>query len=59
MQNFAACVLTDSKKFDRTTQVLQELRLLFIPDQLLAHNAIQMYNIVNDYVLSYFSSFVR
>ena len=59
MQNFAAHgVLTDTQKFDHFSPVLQDLGWLFIKDQLLVHDAIQIYKIVNSYAPSYLSSFI-
>ena len=57
MQNFAARVLTDTKKLDHISTVLLEWRWLSIKVQLLVRDAIQMYEIVNNYAPSYLSSF--
>ena len=47
MQNFAARVLTDTKKFDHISPVLRELGWPSIKDQLLVRDTTQVYKIVN------------
>ena len=47
VQNFAARVLTDTKKFDHISPVLRELGWPSIKDQLLVRDTTQVYKIVN------------
>ena len=55
VQNFAACVLTDTEKFDHISPVLQELGWPSIKDQLLARDTTQVYKIVNGLAPLYLS----
>ena len=47
VQNFAARVLTDTKKFDHISPVLRELGWPSIKDQLLVRDTTQVYKIVS------------
>ena len=49
MQNFAARVLTDTKKFDHISPVLRELGWPSIRDQLLVRDTTQLYKIVHPF----------
>ena len=53
VQNFAARVLTGTKKFDHISPVLYKLGWLSIENQLLARDATQMYKIVNNLAPTY------
>ena len=55
VQNFAARVLTDTKKFDHISPVLWELGWPSIKDQLLARDTTQVYKIVNGLAPLYLS----
>ena len=54
--NFAARVLTDTKKFDHISPVLRELGWPSIKDQLLVRDTTQVYKIVNGLAPLYLSS---
>ena len=56
VQNFAARVLTDTKKIDHISPVLRELGRPSIKDQLLVRDTIQVYKIVNGLAPLYMSS---
>ena len=56
VQNFAAHVLTDTKKFDHISPVLWELGWPSIKDQLLVRDTTQVYKIVNGLAPLYLSS---
>ena len=56
VQNFAARVLTDTKKIDHISPVLQELGWPSIKDQPLVRDTIQVYKIVNGLAPLYMSS---
>ena len=56
VQNFAACVLRDAKKFDHISPVLWELRWPSIKDQLFIRDTTQVYKIVNSLALLYLIS---
>ena len=56
VQNFAARVLTDTKKFDHISPVLRELGWPSIKDQLLVRDTTQVYKIVNVLTSLYLSS---
>ena len=56
MQNFAARVLTDTKKFDHISPVLRELGWPTIKDQLLVRDTTQLYKIVNGLTSLYLNS---
>ena len=56
VQNFAARVLTDTKKFDHISPVLRELGWPSIKDQLLVRDTTQVYKIVNGLAPLYLSS---
>ena len=56
MQNFAARVLTDTKKFDHISPVLRELGWPSIKDQLLVRDTTQVYKIVSSVAPFYLSS---
>ena len=56
VQNFAARVLTDTKKFDHISPVLRELGWPSINDQLLVRDTTQVYKIVNGLAPLYLSS---
>ena len=56
VQNFAARVLTDTKKFDHISPVLRELEWPSIKDQLLVRDTSQAYKIVNGLAPMYLSS---
>ena len=56
VQNFAARVLTDTKKFDHISPVLRELGWPSIKDQLLVRDTNQVYKIVNSLAPLYLSS---
>ena len=56
VQNFAAHVLTDTKKFDHISPVLRELGWPSIKDQLLVRDTTQVYKIVNGLTSLYLSS---
>ena len=56
LQNFAARVLTATKKFDHISPILRELGWPSIKDQLLVRDTIQVYKIVNGLASLYLSS---
>ena len=56
VQNFAARVLTDTKKFDHISPVLWKLGWPSIKDQLLVRDTTQVYKIVNGLAPLYLSS---
>ena len=56
MQNFAARVLTDTKKFDHISPVLRRLEWPSIKDQLLVRDIAQVYKTVNGLAPLYLSS---
>ena len=53
VQNFAARILTGTKKFDHISPVLYKLGWLSIENQLLARDATQMYKIVSNLAPTY------
>ena len=55
VKNFAARVLTDTKKFDHISPVLRELGWPSIKDQLLVRDTTQVYKIVNGLAPLYLS----
>ena len=56
MQNFAARVLTDTKKFGHISPVLRELGRPSIKDQLLLRDTTQVYKFFNSLALLHLSS---
>ena len=56
MQNFAARILTDTKKFGHISPVLRELGRPSIKDQLLVRDTTQVYKIVNGLAPLYLST---
>ena len=56
VQNFAASVLTDTKKFDSISPVLRELGWPSIKDQLSVRDTTQVYKIVNGLAPLYLNS---
>ena len=56
VQNFAARILTDTKKFDHISPFLRELGRPSIEDQLLVCDTTEVYKIDNGLALLYLSS---
>ena len=52
-QNFAACILTDTKKYDDITPALEALGWLTIEEQLRLRDVTMMYKCVNNLVPAY------
>jgi hypothetical protein len=59
VQNFAACVLTNTNKFDHISPILQQLGWSSIEKQLLLRHATQMYKIINAFAPLYLSTRLR
>ena len=55
MQNFAAHILIDTRKYDHITPVLKALGWLTIEEQLQLQDVIMMHKCVNDLVPAYIS----
>ena len=58
-QNFAARVLTNTRKFDHISPVLQELGWSSIKHLLLVRDVTQLYKIVNGLAPSYLNSYIN
>ena len=59
VQNFAARVLTNTRKFDHISPVLRELSWSSIKQLLLVRDVTQLYKIVNGLAPSYLNSYIR
>ena len=59
VQNFAARLLSDKRKFDHTSPTLRRLKLLPVSDILYMRDAVQMYKCVNGLAPHYLTVMVR